>query len=407
MTACTRVLAAAGAVVFAGLILGAQTQPAQPPPPTFRAGASLVRVDVTVTDRHGEPVTSLTADDFEVQEDGAPQTVETFKLVSADGRAGRRRRHVARHSIAGACRRGSGARRSPGVPDLLGRIPHRPLRERDSRAQGAHGVRHLRVRPHGSRRADGSADARPTRSAGRANYGDLALAVHKLEGRYREYLPPRSVLEEAQLGRRDVERLRSEVTISAVQSAASYLGGLREGRKAIIFVSEGLPGLDRSDEMSLLQDLIRTANNNNTAIYTLDPRGLDRRRRRLSCGCSRRTPAPTAFVNTNTPEKALRQVVKDASAFYLLGYASTRNPADGKFHQIKVRVKRSGLDVRARKGYWAPTASDMDRAAREAARQPPTDVTTALAPLSAARPERIFDVWVGASPAADRQLPSY
>src|SRR5262245_52232423 len=54
-------------------------------PPIFRGGSSLVRVDVTVTDRHGEPVTTLTADDFDVQEDGAPQTVETFKLVEADG----------------------------------------------------------------------------------------------------------------------------------------------------------------------------------------------------------------------------------------------------------------------------------------------------------------------------------
>ena len=73
---------------------------------------------------------------------------------------------------------------------------------------------------------------------------------------------------------RDVERLRSEVTVSAMKSAASYLGGIKEGRKAIVFVSEGLPWLDRSDEVSLLQDLVRTANDNNTAIYTLDPRGL-------------------------------------------------------------------------------------------------------------------------------------
>src|SRR5206468_3773585 len=54
-------------------------------PPTFRGRASLVRVDVTVSDRHGEPVTSLNAADFEVTEDGVAQTVETFKLVSADG----------------------------------------------------------------------------------------------------------------------------------------------------------------------------------------------------------------------------------------------------------------------------------------------------------------------------------
>ena len=33
----------------------------------------------------------------------------------------------------------------------------------------------------------------------------------------------------------------------------------------------------------------------------------------------------------------MRQVIKDASGFYLLGYSSTNNPQDGKFHSIKVR----------------------------------------------------------------------
>src|SRR4051812_18068127 len=41
-------------------------------PPTFRTGAELVRVDVTVIDHKGLPVANLTADDFAVEEDGAP-----------------------------------------------------------------------------------------------------------------------------------------------------------------------------------------------------------------------------------------------------------------------------------------------------------------------------------------------
>ena len=45
------------------------------------------------------------------------------------------------------------------------------------------------------------------------------------------------------LERRDIARVRSEVTISALQSAAVHLGSIKEGRKSIIFVSEGLTGL--------------------------------------------------------------------------------------------------------------------------------------------------------------------
>ena len=60
----------------------------------------------------------------------------------------------------------------------------------------------------------------------------------------------------------------------------------------------------------------------------------------------------------------MKQIVADSSAYYLLGYNSTQAPQDGKFHEIKVRVKRSGTEVRARKGYWALTRG------RNRARQP-------------------------------------
>jgi hypothetical protein len=52
----------------------AAVQVPQQQPPIFRAGANIVRVDVTVTNRRGEPVTDLTRDDFFVTEDGAPRT---------------------------------------------------------------------------------------------------------------------------------------------------------------------------------------------------------------------------------------------------------------------------------------------------------------------------------------------
>ena len=102
---------------------------------------------------------------------------------------------------------------------------------------------------------------------------ELAEKIGKLEGRFGIYMPTRSAAEDNMLERRDIAKVRSEVTISALQSAAVHLGSIKEGRKAIIFVSEGLTGLGM-DQMTLLRDLTETANNNNTAIYTLDPAGL-------------------------------------------------------------------------------------------------------------------------------------
>ena len=72
----------AALVVCAGaFLLAAQA----PQPPTFRAGVNVVRVDVIVTDKTGALVSNLTQDDFEITEQGKPQKVDTFKLVSLDG----------------------------------------------------------------------------------------------------------------------------------------------------------------------------------------------------------------------------------------------------------------------------------------------------------------------------------
>ena len=60
-----------------------------------------------------------------------------------------------------------------------------------------------------------------------------------------------------------------------------------------------------------------------------------------------------AIVNRNDLAAGMKQIVRDTSAYYLLGYNSTHTATDGKFHEIKVRVKRPGIQVRARKGYWA------------------------------------------------------
>ena len=62
-----------------------------------------------------------------------------------------------------------------------------------------------------------------------------------------------------------------------------------------------------------------------------------------------------AIVNRNDLDVGMKQIMRDSSAYYLIGYNSSQAPTDGKFHEIKVRVKRPGVQVRARKGYWALT----------------------------------------------------
>src|SRR6188472_4006246 len=79
-----RSAAAAVAVWAIACVLLAAQEPQAPP--IFRTGTNIVRVDATVVDRSGNPVPSLTADDFEIREDGVPRPISSFKFVMADGR---------------------------------------------------------------------------------------------------------------------------------------------------------------------------------------------------------------------------------------------------------------------------------------------------------------------------------
>ena len=143
------------------------------------------------------------------------------------------------------------------------------------------------------------------------------------------------------------------------------------------------------DLQTELQSVFDAANRSNTAIYAVDPRGLstgefdiaDNIGPRQSQESLRSTLATLqvlaentdgrAIVNRNDLAKGMEQIVRDSSAYYLVGYNSTQAPQDGKFHPIRVRIKRPGVQIRARKGYWALSADETARATAPAKAGPP------------------------------------
>jgi VWFA-related protein len=93
------------------------------------------------------------------------------------------------------------------------------------------------------------------------------------------------------------------------------------------------------------------------------------------------------IVQSNDLAGGFRRIVNDLSSYYLLGYYSN-GKLDGKFHAITVRVKRPGVQVRARRGYLAATAAEVTRATRAAASSAPVSLkdAEALAVEAALRP---------------------
>jgi VWFA-related protein len=165
--------------------------------------------------------------------------------------------------------------------------------------------------------------------------------------------------------------------------------------------------LAQLDQPTEFRQMLDEANYANASFYPVDPRGLevfdspiddplplqvDRARIDDRITMLRTLAENTdglAVVNTNDLGGMIKRVVDDLSNYYLLGYYST-GKLDGRFHSITVRVKRPGVQVRARKGYLAatPASAKADTAARAAAATPvKADVETlavasAIAPLN-------------------------
>jgi VWFA-related protein len=67
-----------------------------------------------------------------------------------------------------------------------------------------------------------------------------------------------------------------------------------------------------------------------------------------------------AVFSQNDLAGGLKRIVDDLSGYYLIGYVPEQvtfeaRPGPAPFHSVKVEVKRPGLKVRSRKGFYGVT----------------------------------------------------
>ena len=97
----------------------------------------------------------------------------------------------------------------------------------------------------------------------------------------------------------------------------------------------------------------------------------------------------TAVIGTNDIEGGLQRIAADLSSYYLLGYYSTNTKLDGRFRSISVKVKRPGVQVRARRGYRGLTAEDLLNASHGTT---PTAAAAAPSPSVVVNPRAQFRI---------------
>jgi len=420
----------ASTIAFPLFVAGQSQSKSEPQnPDTIVVEKSEVVLDAVVRDKKGRPVTSLSASDFEIYEDGARQQITSFRLVTRGAVKTGEQRPMPQPTKT--------AKATTAIP--LPAVENRPgavalvfdrLSPADARARAhvaalAYIAQGLGPNDYvGVFRIDQSLievqtftnDAQLIRKAidqvavtGGSVYtsgeGEIAKLweIHDQLERLGEAASFDMVFNEMRLRTaEDFERIeRDHRGYATPNSLLALINGMSTlpGRKALVLFSEGLA--IPPSAAARFRSVISNANRANVSIYTVDAAGLRAESSdaetakaiarigstRLGQAMSAEDPSGpgshpmtrdlernedlvrknpegtlhylasetggTSISSTNDPGPRLRQVNEDLHSYYLLSY-SPRNPDyDGRFRQINLRVTHSGMDVQARKGYYA------------------------------------------------------
>jgi VWFA-related protein len=375
-----------------------------PQAPVFRSDVELLEMDVSVVDGQGKPVPDLKVPEF---------------AVTVDGQA---RRVVSSEYISDAAPAASGARVDPYISTNVGSRPGRlvvlvidqnNISTERLRSAGD-GIRRfiagfapndrlsLISIPLPGARVDFTTNHKQVQDALTAvigndevdrdkynisSYEALALAegrdkfaTQKALNRLCEGVDPSPI---GPCGRDviyDAVQMAQRIRIHASESVESLAGLLKslgsvEGTKSMVLISQGLILDELQTDARLLAELATEASVNvNVLLFdgtgrTSGQRGLsetpaedrDLRERGLSEVATRSRGA--LFHTISGPEAALARIATELGGHYTLGVEPLASDHDGKTHNIKVQVRRSGATLRARQQfrYLPRMASDWSR----------------------------------------------
>jgi Ca-activated chloride channel family protein len=286
--------------------------------PTFRAGVDLVNFGVTVTDRRGNFLTDLKADDFELTEDGEKQTLRLF--ARGDATLG----------LLGAGDRDEGALRQELHVGLL--FDTSGSMSEDLKLSRSAAIKFLNTLPE----AD-----------------DMTLVDFDTEVRVAKY------------GQKDfprlVERIRRRKPdgwTALYDALGVYLDGAHDdkGRKILVLYTDG--GDTRSNvTFSDVMTFVRASDVTVYAVGLLEhqPSSVKNDQRMRLQQITEATGGQAFFpYSMKEVDAAYEKILGQIRAQYSLGYVSSNPKSDGHWRKVEIKVKRPDVRIQARKGYFAP-----------------------------------------------------
>ena len=163
-------------------------------------------------------------------------------------------------------------------------------------------------------------------------------------------------------------RMMTDRTLQNLESVARGLAKI-PGRKTVVFMSEGF---FVQDLRSTIETVAAQAARSGITIYSIDGRGLINSLGTNTDAMSQQAARSTAFDtgedgpniltantggfmirNLDDTSLAFGRIVRDTSTYYVIGYQPENMTMDGKVRKIEVKADVPGIKVRARKGYAA------------------------------------------------------
>ncbi|HWM93693.1 MAG TPA: VWA domain-containing protein [Thermoanaerobaculia bacterium] len=360
---------------------------------TDQIEVSLVNLEVFVADRKGKPVPGLGKEDFEVTEDGKPVEITNFYAETGETTAGGQveprpvdqrlslvvfvddynMEPANRNAILDGAREFLRGSLSPGDRVMVVRYGRslevrKPFTTDISEVVGEIDV---------IAKLAGDLAARESSRDHQVQVVVDALSIGgwgpTAEARIREYA--------------EVETSFVSASLNALETVVGWLAGV-PGRKAILYVSDGLPAVPGEDlfiwaeaysgfrsgqrisamnsgtydASELFRRVTSKASRNRVAIYPIEAMGarwvrgtrLQEARiqnRQNGLRFLAEETGGVAMFNAAQPAQALAQTMApDLATWYSIGYRPQR-PADDRDHKVEVKVKRKGLVARYRRWY--------------------------------------------------------
>jgi len=347
------------AVLFAAAVTVLGQQPdGQLQTPTFRGGVDAVQIDAFVTDANGRPVRGLTVDDFEVYRDEQSHPITTFATVDI-----------------------------PVVKSVTPLIADEPDVAVNTRPDG-------RIYMFMLSGVDADMAVRTRHLLHRfmdQYFGDNDMAAVVIERGLvtdgQDFTYSRRLILQAidkwggtgagSLGAtlqrsdpdyaRSAQRLIDGSTSEDLRGRMEFFARIPGNRKFVLWFTDNI-GFDAFDVVDYnggvpsmggeqVHAAVAAATRGNIRIYPISPMGLNSAvgetelDRRMDFRAIAEVTGGTAHVGSNEFDKAFATMVEETSTYYVLGVEAATNVKQGRYVRFNVRVKRPGLQVKARPGY--------------------------------------------------------